>query len=165
MWWQKFQAKSIYPLYCIVLGSKTDNEVALLVQNHLAELDAISGDDCCFIFFRNLKRARNLSPFQYSEHARRVYPLAKFVGIDFSMLPCFLFFEQIDSGKYVHISLAGQSEQEIIVLVRTIFDFIRQRKTVSQLTRLKSFKHSQTLKITRKALVENAIQIGKGTFV
>jgi hypothetical protein len=164
-WWREFHEKVNYPLYGTILADKSDIEVAKFAQNYLTELDTISGKDCCFIYFRDLSRAKDLLPFDFSEHAQRVYPLAKLIGVDFKKFPCFLFFEVIDSGQYVYISLAGRSQQEIIALARQIFDHIGCRENSEPLTQLRTFKYSQALKVAERVLLQNAVEIGKETLV
>lgn len=164
-WWQDFQSKYRYPLYCIVLASATDTEAVQLLLNHNGELDQISGSDCCFIFFRDMSRRKNFEPYIYSEYSRRIYPFARFIGIDFNKFPCLLFFQQVDSGRYIHVSLQGLSQQEIIVLVRNIMTHIHQDKNSSQFNGLKHFKSSQTLRKSSKELGTNVLEIGKTTLL
>jgi hypothetical protein len=108
-WWDDFAAKYSYPLYAIMLASEADSEAANFFQNHLRELSDLSGEDCCFIYFRDLDRANRLEPFVYSEHAKWLYQLTKLLGIDNDELPCIVFCERIDSGNYLYMNLAGMN--------------------------------------------------------
>src|SRR5258708_12781561 len=65
-WWQEFQKKFNYPLYCLILASTADAQVASFVQAHLPELETIPGKDCCLIFFLHLhtQNLLYLSPSQ-----------------------------------------------------------------------------------------------------
>jgi hypothetical protein len=164
-WWQQFQAKENAPLYGMILADTSDEEVAACAQNYRAELEAISGSKCCFLYFRDLVRAKSLLPFDYAEHAQRVYPLAQLMGVHMKHFPCFVFFTKIDSGKYLCISLANRSQQEMIALARQIFDHIDMSKNANALTQLRTFKHVQALRVTKRALFQNAVEIGKETLI
>jgi len=147
-----------------VLADTSDTEVALLLQNHLVEIDVITGKECCFVYFRNLDEAKNFSIFNFSEHSRQVYSFARFLGIDTSKFPCLVFFNQVNSGEYILMSLAGQSHQEIIQFTRQIFDYLYKHKGSNPLNQLKKFKYGQTMQITKQVLLQSASQIGRDTF-
>lgn len=164
-WWHEFQRNYSHPLYAVLLAGSSDREVVQLLLNHNDELDAISGSVCGFIFFRDLRRRKNFEPYIYSEYSRRMYPLARYIGIDFSKFPCILFFEQLDSGQYIHVSLQGLSQEEIIILVRKLMSHVRQSKSSRPFDSLRRFKYSQTLVKSSKELGSNVLEIGKAAFV
>jgi len=99
-WWERFYDRFKYPFYGIIMATNSDSEVVSLIKNHRDEIAEISGKECCFVYFRDIRMAQELTPHQFSEHAKWVYPLAKIIGIDYGNLPCLLFFEQIISGEY-----------------------------------------------------------------
>jgi hypothetical protein len=164
-WWQKFKERLDYPLYCIILADSSDTEVASFMEKNLSELDAISGRDCCFIYFRDLEKAKSLASFNFQEHVRRVYPLMKFLDLQSSWLPCILFFEQLGEGDYVYISLANLSQQEIMALVRQIFDHLRKRKKSTPLAKLKRFRSARRIQMTGRALLRNIVEVGEDVIV
>lgn len=164
-WWLQFQAKEQAPLYGMILADTTDKEVAAFAQNSRGELEAISGTTCCFLYFRDLEKAKQLLPFDYAEHAQRVYPLAQVMGIEMKQFPCFVFFTKITSGNYLSLSLAGLSQPEMMTLVRQLFDHIDLNKNASAFTQLKTFKRVQAWRVTKRALFQNAVAIGKETLI
>lgn len=167
-WWDRFSKKHNYPLYCIAMATNTDLDVVALVENQRNELDEVSGESCCFIYFRDLQRAKFLDqPFQYAEHAKWVYPIARLLGENFKYreIPCFLFFEQIDSGKYLVINLAGSSQQEIIELLREAFGHIQSKPGARPFTILRRFKQAKAYSVTRDKLVKNTTSLGREVIV
>src|SRR5205807_3907700 len=132
---------------------------------HMTELDMWSGKNCCFIYFRDLNKAKNLIPFQYQEHIHWVYSVVQLFDIEYSNLPCFLFFERLYAKQFLHISLKGLSEQEIIMLTREIFEHLRHRKKISPFNQLKSYKYSQTLHVTGKKIMHQGLLIGRDTII
>ncbi|HEY5002832.1 MAG TPA: hypothetical protein VII61_06755 [Ktedonobacteraceae bacterium] len=164
-WWENFQKRFDYPLYAILLVGGTDIQGVEILVNYRSELDMISDKDCCFIYFRNMNKFKTLAPFDASEHIKLVYSLARFVNLSYDHLPCILFFEQIDSGQYIHISLAGYSEQAIINLIRDIFGFLQQRKNRSQFDQLKRFRISRQIRQTGSDMLVNIMQMGRDVFI
>jgi hypothetical protein len=43
-WWKRFSQQNKYPLYCMVLATEVDNNVALLIDNYREELSMIARD-------------------------------------------------------------------------------------------------------------------------
>ena len=172
-WWTVFHNAANFPLYCIILADTSDSEVALLMENYRQEIAEISGKDCCFIYFRDLDKAKNLFPFEYREHTRYVYFIAYFIGIASNKLPCLLFFEKLVSGKYISISLANHTPEEIVVLIREIFSHIRHhtkpsrflRTRPSRLSQLTTFKYSQVMNVAKDKLIQNSTVIVKQALV
>jgi hypothetical protein len=160
-WWHEFKKKFNYPLYCIVLASTSDIEVARFTENFRSELAAISDKDCCFIYFRDLNKRKDFIPFQYSEHAKVIYPLARYFDLDLSSIPCFVFFEQFDSGEHICISLKLLTDQEIISLVRKIFNHLHNDKRSNPLDKLKHFQHERRLQASSHTLLQNLLGLGK----
>lgn len=141
-WANDFHKRVNSPLYGIVLAGKDDFEALSFVQNHHTDLKDISGQDCCFIYFRNLKKAKDFANFLHSrDQAEWAHQIVNLVGISDRQLPGFLFGERIDSGKYVYISLKGLSQQEILDLAREMFEYVRRGKSADQLTKFKGFNY------------------------
>jgi hypothetical protein len=160
-YWTSFKQSSQYPLYALILASQADEEVVSLVSNHRAELAEISGENCCFIYFRDLERAKMLTPFDYAEHAQWVYPLVRLINLDLGTLPCILFFEDILSGNYAYIGLKGKSVSEIIHLTRELFGYIKQHSRRRNLNALRSFNRAQRMQVARDVISRNIFQMGQ----
>ncbi len=128
-----------------VLASVSDTEVASCVLNHRKEIADISGKDCCFIYFRDLNKAKLFEEFQFFEYAERVYSFVRFLGIKYDILPCIVFFEHIDSGKYACVKLASLTEEQIILRLREIFSHMYTDKNPNLLKGLKNFQHVQAI--------------------
>lgn len=142
-WANEFHKRVNYPLYGIVLAGRDDVEALSCVQDHHTDLAQISGQDCCFIYFRDLKKAKDFANFLHSrDQADWASQIVNLVGISDRQLPGFLFFKRIDSGKYMYISLKGLSKQKILVLAREMFEYVRRGKSADQLTKLKGFNYS-----------------------
>lgn len=84
--WIEFAKRFPCSLYCIVLASDSDAEIVPLVENHRLELAEISGTECCFVYFRDIEKAKILTPYKYSEHAKWVYPIANLLEIDHKLV-------------------------------------------------------------------------------
>src|SRR5437762_686102 len=67
-WWQDFQKRHNYPLYCILLASTFDAEAAEFLLKDRERRFAMSGKGCCFIYFRDLRRMKQFAPFEFPEH-------------------------------------------------------------------------------------------------
>ena len=159
-WWNEFEALYKYPLYCIILASGENTEIAGLVQENQPELAELSGRECCFIYFRNMDQAKDLAPYQYKEHSAWVNPLASLLGIKQKRLPILLFFEHLVSGKYVTISLDQKSKAEILSMVGEIFDYLRSSKKEKLFSALKNYKLAQKVSLTRNTLTRKVGEIG-----
>lgn len=161
-----------YNLFGTVLADSTDVEVAKFMEECHTEINAITGKDCCFIYLRDVKKAKRLVPFKYSEHAQHAYDLAKLFGVDFQIFPCLFFFKEIvpddlfqfDGKPYVYISLKGLSQQQIVILMRQIFDHLHHNIKSTPLNQLSKFKHAQARQITKQELMKNAAKFGEETF-
>lgn len=159
-WWEKFRLRHKYPLYCMILATEADENIALLVENHREELAKISGDKCCFVYFRDIEKAKLLEQFRFVEHARGVMQFIKIIEVQPNRLPCLLFFEQLTSGKYVYVDIENKSVTELVRFLRELFTFIYSQKTVS-LTAVKAFRTSKQVRIAKEALGRNLAQFGK----
>jgi hypothetical protein len=141
-WWRTFAERNSFPMYCVLLSHLSDVEVTKLVTDYSDELDAISGNDCCFILFRDLEKAKYLSPFQYAEHIKWVPVIAQAVGARNDELPSLLFFKDLDHGDYVLYKLGNKSTEEIIGELRQIFQVLSTykdpRKKLNALRRLRN---------------------------
>ncbi|MCC6446122.1 MAG: hypothetical protein IT210_22050 [Armatimonadetes bacterium] len=160
-WWEEFRARADYPCYGIVLAARSDAEAVALAERHREELAWLSGDHCCFIFFRNLSAARNLEPFRFEEQEEWVYPLSRLLNLDMRELPCFLFFERIDSGDYLLFSLKGKSVPEIISLAREMFETACRQEPEETFAVLKRFKTARRLQTGSWVIGQNMLAIGK----
>lgn len=164
-WWGKFYSQHPYPLYAVVLGSTADQEIVSLVENHRSELAQLSGNSCCFVYFRHTDAAKNSQPFLFSEHFQWVYPLVKLVDIEYDALPCILFFEHIDSGEYVYITVKDKSHQGIIHVLRETFQYIRKTNQAQPLNTLRRYKRAKILSLKGRVLLENIVQVGRETLI
>lgn len=153
-----------FPLYGTILADTADETLASFIKVKRLEIEEISGKDCGFIFFHNLNNAKNFS-FVPSEHLQRVSVFTQLLNIEFSKLPCLLFFEQLDSGKYITISLANQSSEQMNGLIHQIFESLYSRKNIGPLTQLKRFKTAQFITRTKKTLLRNIAQISEEIIV
>ena len=159
-WWAEFNLRHKYPLYCMVLATGADENVALLVENYREELAKISGDKCCFVYFRDIEKAKLLEPFRFAEHAKGIMQFIKIIEVAPNKLPCLLFFEQLTSGKYVYIDIGGKTVPELIKFLRELFAFIYSQRTVSLLS-VKAFRTSKQVQVAKEALSRNLAQFGK----
>ena len=57
-----------YSFFGTVLADTSNDEIAGFMQNYQAEIDEITGKECCFLYFRDLVQASELKAFNYSEH-------------------------------------------------------------------------------------------------
>jgi hypothetical protein len=135
-WWLSFSKRHVYPFYGIILATSHDTEAALFMEKYIGELHQISGKQSCFVYFRDLNRAKQLLPFSMQEHAEGAIALARFLNVPLGQLPCILFFREIDSGDYICISLADLSHQTINELIRKIFDYLDENSDLSPLVQL-----------------------------
>ncbi len=136
-WWKNFQKGHDYPLYGLILATHLDTEVALFAEKYIRDLDVISGKDCCFIYLRDLDRAKKLAPFDFQEQLERTLTLAHILDL-WDQLPLILFFKQLGTGDYVHLSLANLSHQDIYMLVGQIFEHLRKKPESSPLAQLRN---------------------------
>jgi hypothetical protein len=125
-WWNDAStAIPKYPSYAVFLATESDSAVARLVEATRPDVKQMSGPKCCLIYFRVYEEAEAFRQWQFSEHARMVYPLATALGIDYSELPCLLFFRQISSGEYVRVSLRGLEGEDLHSTLRDLFGHIK----------------------------------------
>jgi hypothetical protein len=160
IWWARFRHQYKYPLYCMVLATESDSNVASVIDKYRDELSKIAGDRCCFIYFRDLERAKLLKPFSFHEHAKGVMSFVQLVGIQFSSFPCLLFFENIIGDDYVTVGLENGSESDIVSHIREVFAFIYSRSEIS-LSAVKAFKFSKHVGVARKSIGKNLTQFTK----
>jgi hypothetical protein len=163
-WGDAFYKKHPFPLYAIVLTTKSDSEVASFVQANHTELAGISGEQCCFIYFSDIKKIDNLvDDFDIDGHQTWVYEIAKGLDIPYECIPGILFFERIDYGQYIYISLKDKSKSQIIDLVRRIFGYISRSSSSNPYIRLKEFANSSLATSDPCTLLErNAIALKSG---
>jgi len=159
-WWAKFNLQHKYSLYCMILATDIDENVALLIDKHRKELSDIAGDKCCFVYFRDIEKAKLLEPFHFTEHAKGVIQFIRIIGVQPNKLPCILFFERVTSGEFVYVGMENKTVPELMGFLRELFAFIYSQKEVS-LSAVKKFKFSKQVEINREALGKNLMQICK----
>lgn len=168
-YWALFRRRYTYPLYAIFLATEADIEIVTLITHYRSEIAEMSGEDCCFVYFRDIEKAKNLIPFSFSEHARRIYPLARLLEIDIDLIPSILFFENLFAGEYVLFDLRDKSVNEIIELQRHLFSYLRQRSRgrplKNPLRYLKSFARARRVSVTRDTLIRNAVQLSRSVLI
>jgi hypothetical protein len=160
-WWRSFEKDHKYPLYCIILAGNSDQETSALVQNHRTELAEVAGRMGLFVYFRDIERAKNLEPFLSGEHLKWMFPLTRAIPVDFSELPCLLFFEHLESGDYVVFKIGTKSTSEIIALVRQIFDALRVEEPDKIYSSLKQFQRAKNLKTNARHLFQKLASFGE----
>jgi hypothetical protein len=149
-----------YPIYAIFLATEADTAVVSFIETHRRELADISGKDCCFFYFRDLQRASLLLDWEYAEHAKLVYPTAKMVDIKPGQLPCLLFFRNIASGEYVRISLQNLTSNELLHLMRDIFDHI-PAGVEEPFKAIRSYQRAEFWKKSVETVKDNVYEMGK----
>lgn len=157
-WWEEFYQRNKYPLYCMVLAANSDEHIATLINKHRSELANIAGDKCCFIYFRDIKKAKLLEPFQFKEHVRGVEQVIEILDIQQSQLPCIIFFEQITTDDFVLISMEHKTISEYITFFRDLFTFIYSRREIS-LEAVKAYNSSVQVKTARKNIMSSVAEI------
>src|SRR5215467_3497406 len=77
-WWNDVStAIPKFPMYAIFLATEGDTEVVSFVEKHRRELKDMSGEKCCFVYFRDLDVASELGPWTFSQHAALAYQIAR----------------------------------------------------------------------------------------
>jgi hypothetical protein len=160
-WWEDFGLRYKYPLYCILLATEADEHVVALAEDHRQELAHMAGDKCCFVYFRDLEKAKRLEPFRFAEHAKGVVQLTKVMSMRPDRLPCLLFFEQLVSGEVVYVDLKRKTVPELVDLLRELFSFLYSKKKVS-LSAVKAFRLSKRIVVATTVLGRNLAQLGQG---
>ncbi len=153
-WWRKFRGHDQYPLYCIILATKADQEVVELFENHREELSKLSGDKCLIVYFRDIEKASKFEPFSFEEHSKRIFEFIRILDINTNQLPCLLFFEKMPSGNFVTIKMKASTSKELMLLIRDLFGYLHKQKDVS-LNSLRSYSSAMFLKINPKELFKN----------
>lgn len=99
-------------------------------------------DKCCFIYFRDMEKAKLLEPFCFSDHAKGIMRFIQLIEIQSSNLPCLFFFDRIVEGEYVCVPLGNGTASEIMGHIREVFTYIYSRDEVS-LSAVKAFGFSK----------------------
>jgi hypothetical protein len=111
-----------YPLYGIVLSTNSDK--ISTDSQFRSELSAIFGTDLCFIYFSTSGREAS-SGFLPSDHALAVYPLARLLGIQTSVLPGVLIY---NDSQAIFTSELSRKEHSVYVPIGDLeFDVIVSR--------------------------------------
>ena len=158
--WYEFYLRYKYPLYCMILATEADENVARLIEKHRQELTEMAGDKCCLVYFRDIEKAKQLEPFQFAEHAKKIMQFIRIIKVQPNKLPSLLFFERISSGEFVYVEVENRTVPEIMGLLRELFTFIYMQKEVS-LSAVRKFKFSKKVQLTRKTLTKNLMQFSK----
>ncbi len=134
IWWEAFRRKYNYPLYCIIMATSLDKNVATVVEEHRDELSKIAGQKCCFVYFRDLERARQLFPFNFKEHEKGVMKLIDIIDLERNSLPCLLFFENLTANDYASVGIDSGEPSSLIKNIRDVFTYIHAHQDVSMAT-------------------------------
>lgn len=158
--WASFRRQYPYGLYCIIMATMADDQVASAVQEHRDELSKIAGRGCCLVYFRDIERAKLLEPFTFAEHAKGVMSLADVIGLSFNDLPCLLFFEDMLAGDYASISLDKVQMPAVIGRIRGIFAHLYSGKELT-LSAVKTLKFSKKIGKVAQTAGKGVIGVGK----
>ena len=142
-WWSKAYKGRNYPLFALVIGTVNDQDVASFIDKCRGELQVISGKDCCFIYFRDEQRVKSGFKWQFSEHSEIVIPLGQLLKVD---IPSIVFFEKIESGKYMIFPLRHLSSSQILWYMRDLFKYFYGKPNKSPLGRIQSASNRLKLK-------------------
>lgn len=163
-WWNRFSQQYRYPLYCMILATEADTNVALLIDKCREELSITARDKCCFVYFRDLEKAKLLEAFRFSEHAKGIIRFIQLIEIQPNNLPCLLFFERIVEGKYVCVPIGNGTVSEIMGRIREVFTYIYSRSEVS-LSSVKAFKFSKQVGVAGKTVGKSITQFAKDVVI
>lgn len=161
-WWVDFQEKSPSPLYCVFLAYSSDLEVVESILEYGDELEILSGDDCCMIFFRDLEKAKLLQPFTYKEHVKSIPIIAQAAGVRYDEFPGLLFFNDFNDGDFVFYKLGGKSTSDIIRDLREIFqDLSAIDDPRKKLKALRKLQNSHRIISGQKRVLFTLSELGK----
>jgi len=131
-WFQDAFAKRYsYPVYGILLLDKNNHSALELIAKSRSSLSAIAGSDICFAYFRDGKRAENMTPWSVDEHIKYAIHIASIFGLG---LPSIVFFSSLvmkdekTLPHLVHIDLQNKSPEQALLELSRVFTHYYSKK-------------------------------------
>jgi len=142
--WETIVKEKSYPIYAIFLCTDIDKAAIEYIDQYWQDLNELSAKDCLiFIFKKHVQRTLNSYDidklydvtfiFSQKTMAYEAYQVARLLNVNYSDIPCLVFFESLDSRDIGIYSLKNMSKDEIAFELRSLFDRIRENHSFEDL--------------------------------
>ena len=150
-WWDKITEPFDYPLYAVFIASERDQAIREFIDSSREELKEISAQEICFMYFRDIHKARRMEEWDIKEHLSASISMGRILG---TRVPSIIFLKDLGDMQSIQtISLRKKSEDELLLLFRDFFYHIRNDDSPEINEKINNTIHKMKIRELTKTIV------------